>query len=61
MILSRLISLSTIAGVVERAVDADQCLWPPSAYCDALVPDDRITVKVEHGIVTLRGRVDWHH
>ncbi len=28
---------------------------------DALVPSDRITVKVEHGIVTLGGQVDWHH
>ncbi len=28
---------------------------------DALVPADRITVKVEHGIVTLGGQVDWHH
>jgi osmotically-inducible protein OsmY len=28
---------------------------------DALVPDGRITVKVEHGIVTLGGQVDWHH
>jgi osmotically-inducible protein OsmY len=26
---------------------------------DALVPDDRITVKVEHGVVTLRGEVGW--
>lgn len=28
---------------------------------DALVPHGHITVKVEHGIVTLGGRVDWHH
>src|SRR5579885_634429 len=27
---------------------------------DALVPHGRITVKVEHGIVTLGGEVDWH-
>jgi osmotically-inducible protein OsmY len=27
---------------------------------DALVPHDRIGVKVEHGIVTLSGEVDWH-
>jgi osmotically-inducible protein OsmY len=26
---------------------------------DALVPDERIRVKVEHGIVTLSGEVDW--
>lgn len=26
---------------------------------DALVPDERIVVKVEHGIVTLSGEVDW--
>jgi osmotically-inducible protein OsmY len=26
---------------------------------DAVVPADRITVKVEHGIVTLTGEVDW--
>ncbi|HEX7752474.1 MAG TPA: BON domain-containing protein [Novosphingobium sp.] len=25
-----------------------------------LVPDDKITVKVEHGWVTLTGSVDWH-
>jgi osmotically-inducible protein OsmY len=28
---------------------------------DALVPNGAITVKVEHGIVTLGGRVNWHH
>lgn len=28
---------------------------------DALVPHGRITVKVEHGIVTLGGEVDWHY
>jgi osmotically-inducible protein OsmY len=28
---------------------------------DALVPHDRISVKVEHGIVTLDGEVDWHY
>jgi osmotically-inducible protein OsmY len=27
---------------------------------DQLVPHDRIAVKVEHGIVTLSGEVDWH-
>jgi osmotically-inducible protein OsmY len=28
---------------------------------DALVPQGRITVKVEHGIVTLGGEVDWYY
>jgi osmotically-inducible protein OsmY len=28
---------------------------------DALVPHDRITIKVEHGVVTLGGEVDWHY
>ena len=28
---------------------------------DALVPHGRIAVKVERGIVTLGGQVDWHH
>lgn len=28
---------------------------------DALVPHGRITVKVEHGVVTLGGQVDWHY
>jgi osmotically-inducible protein OsmY len=28
---------------------------------DALVPHGRITVKVEHGIVTLSGEVEWDH
>lgn len=28
---------------------------------DALVPDDKITIKVEHGWVTLGGIVDWHY
>jgi len=28
---------------------------------DALVPHGRISVKVEHGIVTLDGEVDWHY
>jgi osmotically-inducible protein OsmY len=27
---------------------------------DQVVPGDRIAVKVEHGIVTLSGEVDWH-
>ncbi|MEO5865840.1 MAG: BON domain-containing protein [Sphingomonas sp.] len=27
---------------------------------DALIPADRIAVKVEHGRVTLTGEVDWH-
>jgi osmotically-inducible protein OsmY len=26
---------------------------------DALVPNGRIAIKVEHGVVTLRGEVDW--
>ncbi|WP_454887565.1 BON domain-containing protein [Sphingomonas oryzagri] len=28
---------------------------------NVLVPDDRITVKVEHGWVSLSGTVDWHY
>ena len=28
-------------------------------HWDELVPDDRITIKVEKGIVTLTGMVDW--
>lgn len=28
---------------------------------DALVPHGRITVKVEHGVVTLGGQVDWNY
>lgn len=28
---------------------------------DDLVPDDKITIKVEHGSVTLAGSVDWHY
>jgi osmotically-inducible protein OsmY len=28
---------------------------------DTLVPHGRITVKVEHGVVTLGGRVDWQY
>ena len=28
---------------------------------DVLVPDDKITVKVERGCVTLAGAVDWHY
>jgi osmotically-inducible protein OsmY len=28
---------------------------------DALVPHQRVTIKVEHGIVTLGGEVDWHY
>lgn len=28
---------------------------------DVTVPEDRLTVKVEHGWVTLSGRVDWHY
>lgn len=28
---------------------------------DVAVPSDRISVKVEHGIVTLTGTVDWHY
>ena len=27
---------------------------------DQLIPTDRISGKVEHGIVTLTGEVDWH-
>ena len=30
-------------------------------HCDAAIPDDRISVKVEHGIVTLSGNVDWDY
>jgi osmotically-inducible protein OsmY len=29
-------------------------------HWDQMVPGDRISVKVEHGIVTLNGEVDWH-
>jgi len=28
---------------------------------DVTVPDDKITVKVDHGWVTLTGAVDWHY
>jgi osmotically-inducible protein OsmY len=28
---------------------------------DAAIPADRISIKVEHGIVTLSGTVDWHY
>lgn len=28
---------------------------------DAMIPDDKITVKVEHGWVTLTGTVDWFY
>ncbi len=28
---------------------------------DAVVPHRQISVKVEHGIVTLGGEVDWHY
>ncbi|HZS81418.1 MAG TPA: BON domain-containing protein [Stellaceae bacterium] len=28
---------------------------------DELVPNDRISIKVEHGIVTLEGEVDWQY
>jgi osmotically-inducible protein OsmY len=30
-------------------------------HWDALVPHDRIKIKVEHGVVTLSGDVDWHY
>lgn len=30
-------------------------------HWDVLVPDDRITVKVEHGYVTLGGDVEWQY
>lgn len=30
-------------------------------HWDVLVPDGRITVKVEHGYVTLGGEVEWHY
>jgi osmotically-inducible protein OsmY len=29
-------------------------------HWDVSVPDDRIAIKVEHGIVTLTGQVEWH-
>lgn len=28
---------------------------------DVVVPHDRIAIKVEHGILTLSGEVDWHY
>jgi len=28
---------------------------------DVMIPDDKLTVKVEHGWVTLGGTVDWHY
>ncbi|MGN6376569.1 MAG: BON domain-containing protein [Sphingomonas sp.] len=28
---------------------------------DVMIPDDKLTVKVEHGWVTLTGAVDWHY
>ena len=28
---------------------------------DTTVPDDAVTVKVEHGVVTLGGKVPWHY
>jgi len=28
---------------------------------DVMVPDGRISIAVEHGIVTLEGEVDWQH
>jgi osmotically-inducible protein OsmY len=30
-------------------------------HWDVAIPDDRISVKVEHGIVTLSGNVDWDY
>ncbi len=30
-------------------------------HWDVLIPHDRITVKVEHGYVTLGGEVQWHY
>jgi osmotically-inducible protein OsmY len=30
-------------------------------HWDELVPDDRIAIKVENGMVTLAGTVDWQH
>jgi osmotically-inducible protein OsmY len=30
-------------------------------HWDVLIPHDRITVKVEHGYVTLGGEVEWHY
>ncbi|WP_454884176.1 BON domain-containing protein [Sphingomonas oryzagri] len=41
------------AEVAKRI--ADILAW------DALVPDDGITIKVEHGWVTLSGMVDWNY
>lgn len=41
------------AEIAKRIVDI--LAW------NALVPEDKITVQVEHGSVTLAGTVDWHY
>lgn len=64
-----------VAGVKAIAVELDVKLEPHHRRSDAeiaagiekafkwhaLVPDDRIQVKVEKGWVTLTGEVDWHY
>jgi osmotically-inducible protein OsmY len=39
--------------IAERAVSI--------LHWDELVPDDRLAIKVENGMVTLTGTVDWQH
>lgn len=64
-----------VAGVKAMAVELDVKLEPKHQRSDmeiaaaietafkwhALIPEDRIQVKVEKGWVTLTGEVDWHY
>lgn len=64
-----------VAGVKAMAVELDVALAPKHQRSDAeiaaaietafkwhaLIPDDRIQVKVEKGWVTLSGEVDWEY
>lgn len=68
-------TVQRVAGVRAIAVDLDVKLDPHHQRSDpeiaaaietafkwhALIPEDRIQVKVEKGWVTLSGAVDWHY
>lgn len=68
-------AVQRVAGVKAMALELDVKLEPHHQRSDAeiaaaietafawhaLVPQDRIQVKVEHGLVTLNGEVDWDY
>jgi len=68
-------AVQRVAGVKAIAVELDVKLEPHHQHSDAeiaaaietafkwhaLIPEDRIQVKVEKGWVTLAGEVDWQH